>query len=170
MAISGPAGKNTWPSMKLTILTTCRKCDEVPCPGTVSGATTSAIGRWASTANYTTTKSRRARMPDEKREGGPPRSTLLVVDAVIEPSVESEWNEWYDGTHLPEILACPHFQSGVRYIRDGGCVRNYLTIYTLSSEEAVRTPEFGKGRGWGAFKEKVRYSTRLYARLESTHE
>ena len=27
-------------------------------------------------------------MPDEKREGSPPPSTLLVVDAVIEPSVE----------------------------------------------------------------------------------
>jgi hypothetical protein len=109
-------------------------------------------------------------MPDEKREGGPPPSTLLVVDAVIEPSVESEWNEWYDRTHLPEILACPHFQSGARYISDAGGVRNYLTIYTLSSEEAVRTPEFAKARGWGRFKEKVRYSTRLYARLESTHE
>ena len=56
------------------------------------------------------------------------------------------------------------------YISDAGGVRNYLTIYTLSSEEAVRTPEFAKARGWGRFKEKVRYSTRLYARLESTHE
>ena len=63
-----------------------------------------------------------------------------------------------------------YFQSGVRYISDAGGVRNYLTIYTLSSEEAVRTPEFAKARGWGRFKEKVRYSTRLYVRLESTHE
>jgi hypothetical protein len=106
-------------------------------------------------------------MTNKERPGGPLPSTLLVVDAVIEPSVESEWNDWYDSKHLPEILACPHFQSGVRYISDAGGVRNYLTIYTLSSEEAVRTREFAKARGWGPFKEKVRYSTRLYTRLGS---
>jgi hypothetical protein len=109
-------------------------------------------------------------MPDKEREGGPLPSKLLVVDAVIEPSVEAEWNDWYDGKHLPEILACPHFQSGARYVCDADGVRNYLTIYALSSEEAVRTPEFAKARGWGRFKEKVRYSTRLYTRLESVHE
>ncbi len=106
-------------------------------------------------------------MPDKERDGGLLPSTLLVVDAVIEPSVESEWNERYDGKHMPEILACPHFQSGARYVCDTEDTRNYLTIYALSSEEAVITPEFAKARGWGPFKEKVRYTTRLYTLLEA---
>ncbi len=106
-------------------------------------------------------------MPDTERDGGLLPSTLLVVDAVVEPSVESEWNEWYDRKHLPEILACPHFQSGARYVCDAEGVRNYLTIYALASEEAIRTPEFAKARGWGPFKEKVRYTTRLYTRLNA---
>ena len=89
-------------------------------------------------------------MPDGEREGGPLPSTLLVVAAVIEPSVESNWNEWYDRTHLPEILAGPHFQSGARYVCDAEGARNYLTIYPLASEEAVRTPEFCQGARLGA--------------------
>ena len=109
-------------------------------------------------------------MPDKGRESGKLPSALLVVDAVIEPNVESQWNEWYDGTHLPEILACPHFQSGARYLCNAEGARNYLTIYALSSEEAVRTPEFAKARGWGPFKGKVRYTTRLYTRLENAGE
>jgi hypothetical protein len=102
---------------------------------------------------------------DERNDSTLPR-TLLVVDAVIEPSVEAEWNEWYDSEHLPEILACPHFQSGARYVSETEGGRKYLTVYALSSEEAVRTPEFTKARGWGRFKERVRFSTRLYTRLE----
>ena len=105
-------------------------------------------------------------MPDKEHDGGMLPSTLLVVDAAIEPSVESEWNEWYDREHLPEILACPHFQSCARYVCNVEGARNYLTIYALASEEAIRTPEFAKARGWGPFKEKIRYTTRLYTRLK----
>src|SRR5665213_1960383 len=35
---------------------------------------------------------------------------LLVVEAIVDVSIESEWNRWYDRVHLPEILACPYFQ------------------------------------------------------------
>lgn len=96
---------------------------------------------------------------------------LLIVDAVVDPAVEQEWNDWYDNKHLPEILACPHFDAAARYVTkdDGG--RKYLTVYALSSEEAVSTPEFSQARGWAEFKDKVRASTRLYTRFnEAAHE
>jgi hypothetical protein len=102
-------------------------------------------------------------MPDEKREGGPPPSTLLVVDAVIEPSVESEWNEWYDGTHLPEILACPHFQSGVRYISDAGGVRN-ISRSTLFFRGSGKNSGIREGARLGALQ---RESPLLDAHLRS---
>lgn len=111
-------------------------------------------------------KRKRARMDNhEDRAPGPLPRTLLVVDAVIDPAVETEWNDWYDTKHVPEILACPHFKTAARYVSDDNGLRKYLTIYALSSEEAVRTPQFAQARGWAQFKEKVRASTRLYTRL-----
>lgn len=105
---------------------------------------------------------------DRDREGrsGALPPALLVVDAVIDTAVEQAWNAWYDSKHLPEILACPHFQAAARYVSEDHGVRKYLTVYALSSEEAVRTPEFARARGWAEFAEKVRASTRLYTRLE----
>ena len=96
---------------------------------------------------------------------------LLIVDASIDPTVERAWNEWYDTQHLPEILACPHFDAGARYVSEVDGSRKYLTVYRLSCEEAVNTPEFARARGWAEFKERVRASTRLYTRFDgATHE
>ena len=93
---------------------------------------------------------------------------LLIVDASINPAVEEEWNAWYDTQHLPEILACPYFESGARYMNDDGERRRYLTVYMLSSVEAVSTPEFGEARGWAKFKDEVQATTRLYVRVKGT--
>jgi Domain of unknown function (DUF4286) len=96
---------------------------------------------------------------------------ILIVDASVDSEVEQEWNDWYDSEHLPDILACPHFDSAARYVSEHKGQRNYLTVYTLSSEEAVKTPEFARARGWAEFKDRVRASTRLYTRLRgSGHE
>jgi hypothetical protein len=87
---------------------------------------------------------------------------LLIVYATIDPAVEKEWNEWYDKEHLPEILACPQFERGARYLSDDGGSRKYLTVYHLSSEDAVTTPEFLRARGWAKFAARVQSSTRVY--------
>ena len=96
---------------------------------------------------------------------------LLVVAATIDPAVEQEWNAWYNGEHLPEILACPHFDEAARYVSEEHGIRKYLTVYCLASEEAVKTPEFASARGWGQFAEKVHATTRLYKRFHGAiHE
>ncbi|MBV8398159.1 MAG: hypothetical protein JOZ17_05415, partial [Acetobacteraceae bacterium] len=41
---------------------------------------------------------------------------LLIVTATVDSQVEDAWNRWYDETHLPEIVACPGFRSGQRYV------------------------------------------------------
>jgi hypothetical protein len=87
---------------------------------------------------------------------------LLVVEATIDPAVEAAWNQWYDATHLPAILACPHFEAGARYVNEEQSSRRYLTVYRLSSTEAIGTPEFARARGWAQFKDRVHASTRLY--------
>jgi hypothetical protein len=87
---------------------------------------------------------------------------LLVVYATIDPAVEEQWNAWYDSKHLPEILACPHFDYAARYVSDDAGERKYLTVYKLSSPDAVTTREFARARGWAEFTDKVQASTRLY--------
>ncbi|MBN8995055.1 MAG: hypothetical protein J0H94_07500 [Rhizobiales bacterium] len=100
----------------------------------------------------------------DDRAGGT-SNVLLVVSATVDPAVETAWNDWYDNEHLPEILACPHFDEGARYVSEDNGERTYITLYRLSSEEAVKTPEFAGARGWGPFVDKVRASTRLYIRV-----
>ena len=39
---------------------------------------------------------------------------LLIVTVEVDPSIEAEWNRWYDTVHLPDALACPGFRRGRR--------------------------------------------------------
>jgi hypothetical protein len=98
----------------------------------------------------------------EQHDNSASPKALLVVEATIDPAVETAWNAWYDTQHLPEILACPHFESGARYVHQETGERRYLTVYRLTSDQAVGTPEFARARGWGEFKDNVHASTRLY--------
>ena len=91
---------------------------------------------------------------------------LLVVEAVVDPSVEDEWNRWYNEVHLPEITDCPGFIRSARYrsVEQDGKVR-YLALYALDNLEALNSPEFADRRGWGPFADKVDASVRAYRRI-----
>ncbi len=93
-------------------------------------------------------------------------SALLVVNAVIDEAVESAWNDWYNNEHLPEILACPHFAAGARYVTEEDGKRRYLTVYALTSDEALKTPEFASARGWSVYRDQVDATTRLFTKVE----
>lgn len=91
---------------------------------------------------------------------------LLIVTATIDPAVEDDWNRWYNDVHLPEIAECPGFRSAQRYVaneRDG--TRSYVSIYELSSPEAVESAAFGARRGWGPFGDRVRFKTLRFSRI-----
>jgi antibiotic biosynthesis monooxygenase (ABM) superfamily enzyme len=91
---------------------------------------------------------------------------LLVVAATIEPSVEKEWNEWYDTVHLPEIAACPGFLSAQRYVaEESDGMRRYLSVYELQDGDALQSPEFAARRGWGPFAKQVTFKTLRYRRI-----
>jgi antibiotic biosynthesis monooxygenase (ABM) superfamily enzyme len=91
---------------------------------------------------------------------------LLIVTATIEPSVEKEWNAWYNDVHLPEIVECPGFKSAQRYVaqeNDGS--RSYVSVYELSDADALGSAEFGARRGWGPFVNQVKFKTLRYAQI-----
>jgi antibiotic biosynthesis monooxygenase (ABM) superfamily enzyme len=99
----------------------------------------------------------------------PTASHLLVVEATIGPDIETDWNAWYDKTHLPEIAACPGFFSGTRYVStDANGDRRYLTVYELSDPKALRSKEFGERRGWGPFTGKVEFSSRCFSAIRGS--
>ena len=91
---------------------------------------------------------------------------LLIVTATIEPSVEKEWNVWYNDVHLPEIADCPGFKSAQRYVaRENDGSRSYVSVYELSDANALASAEFGQRRGWGPFVAQVKFKTLRYTQI-----
>ena len=102
---------------------------------------------------------------------------LLLVSAQIEEAVEAAWNQWYDGVHLPEALACPGVLRGSRYVSAGDAsltkdgeksrssARTYMAVYELSGPEALETPEFIEMRGWYQFTDKINARTQVFQKL-----
>lgn len=96
---------------------------------------------------------------------------LLVVTATVDESVETEWNDWYDNFHLPEITGCPGFRSSGRYVsEEPGQERRYIAVYEIVGPAALESPAFAARRGWDRFKDKVRFETRHYRRIAKTAE
>ena len=92
---------------------------------------------------------------------------LMVVDVIVDPKVEEEWNVWYDQVHLPDILGCPGFIHAARYVCDEAGARRYLTVYEITGDEVLQSAEFSKRRGWGPFKECVRSSVRTCRQISA---
>lgn len=64
---------------------------------------------------------------------------MVFTDPV--PGREAEYDEWYDGTHLPELLALPGFVAAHRWRRSdsgfpgfAGCPQRNLAIYELDGD------------------------------------
>lgn len=91
---------------------------------------------------------------------------LLIVNVTVDAAVEADWNRWYDDEHLPEIVDCPGFRSGQRYLaEDRSGARRYVTIYELDGAEALESAEFAARRGWGPFLDKIQFQTLRLSRV-----
>ena len=86
----------------------------------------------------------------------------MVTSGRVEPDILEDWNQWYDEVHLPEILECPGFVRGTRYVEEGADGNHFVTVYELNSREALESEEFKKRRGLGPFGERVTVETRLH--------
>lgn len=54
----------------------------------------------------------------------------------MSPDRDGELNEWYDGTHVPELLAVPGFVSARRFRRVGGDGGpEYLAVYEIEADD-----------------------------------
>ena len=88
--------------------------------------------------------------------------TVLVE---IQPAHKTEFNNWYNDVHVPEVMASPGFLSNVRY-EEVGAEGQYMAKYEISGEESLETPEFDKARGWKEMSSVViRSGNALYRRI-----
>jgi hypothetical protein len=92
---------------------------------------------------------------------------LSVVTVDIEPEVEKEFNRWYNDIHVGEVLDCPGWISGARYVAVEGSPK-YLAIYEMENEKALWTPELRAIKGFGPYwKNLEAYRSVVYRRLMS---
>lgn len=73
-----------------------------------------------------------------------PKAILVVQTNPTEPERESEFNEWYTGTHLADVLAVSGYVAATRYqlVEDVELLREqrppsckYLTIYEIDTDD-----------------------------------
>ena len=63
---------------------------------------------------------------------------------------EQQWNDWYSGKRLDELLAVPGFLASQRFLASTRPGRYYLALHSLASLGAFQTPEY-KAMGGGGF-------------------
>lgn len=73
----------------------------------------------------------------------PSRKGFLLVTMQCPPTLEEEFNAWYDSEHIPERVAIPGFLGGLRFICLSGHPR-YLAVYDLAGPEVLETPAYLK--------------------------
>jgi hypothetical protein len=64
-----------------------------------------------------------------------PKGVFVAITNPVSPEREAEYNEWYEGTHLPEVLAVDGFVSAKRYRAVDGEAPKYMAVYELDSED-----------------------------------
>jgi hypothetical protein len=71
-----------------------------------------------------------------------PRTIVLVFTNCADPARGKEFNDWYDNTHVPDVLETPGFVSCTRYemVGDPGPGQgNFLAIYEVESDDLLAT-------------------------------
>ena len=59
------------------------------------------------------------------------------------PTLEEEFNAWYDTEHIAERLAVPGFETALRYVCIDGAPR-YLAMYDVASPDVLNSPAYLK--------------------------
>jgi hypothetical protein len=70
-----------------------------------------------------------------------PRYILTVATTPL-PGREDEYNRWYDGIHLAQVLSLPGFVSAERFVVEDGLAtpaRRYLAVYDIESDDIQAT-------------------------------
>ena len=67
--------------------------------------------------------------------------TFVVLSNPTTPPQEAEYNEWYNKTHIPDVLNVPGFVAAQRFklaetqFADGKPAHRYLALYELETDD-----------------------------------
>ena len=81
------------------------------------------------------------------------KHTFIVFTNSVEGK-ESEYNDWYNRQHIPDVLNVPGFVSAQRFrladtqmSRDGSQAHKYLAIYEIETDDLAGTLKELRARG-----------------------
>jgi hypothetical protein len=69
---------------------------------------------------------------------------LAIVESNCANSAkENEFNEWYNSTHLPDMLELPEMKRAVRFenLKPSNGEAKYLTVYEVETDDIAKTLE-----------------------------
>ena len=75
---------------------------------------------------------------------GPTDSMMVVLTHPEDPARDDEYNFWYSGNHLSDVLLIPGFESASRFkqaISVQGTAPQYAALYQVDSKDVVATQE-----------------------------
>lgn len=76
-----------------------------------------------------------------------PKAMMLVWSSPSDPSREDEYNKWYDGEHLPDVLKLPGFKGATRYkvseaqFAPVNTPAPYVAIYDVDTDDLSAIPQ-----------------------------
>jgi hypothetical protein len=67
------------------------------------------------------------------------RGHIFAYTMSNDPAVEDEWNEWYDGTHVPDMMSAGVFAATTRWERLASprFGPRYLTLYDIAQDDVA---------------------------------
>jgi hypothetical protein len=78
----------------------------------------------------------------------PGAGALLAVAINVDPSVEHEFNEWYNTEHLPQLAAVPGVLCARRFgSQEADRERQYLALYHLTGPDVSNSDAWKKAAG-----------------------
>jgi hypothetical protein len=88
---------------------------------------------------------------------------FLLVLMQVPPAFEEEFNAWYDTEHVPERLAIPGFETGLRFVCLDGAPK-YLAMYDLAGPDVLNSPEYAQvgGANFSPWSKRVLARVRSY--------
>ena len=122
------------------------------------------VDRW--TRNFETASYRR--LLSQGAASGDPE-LINVISTEVLPNRAQEFSAWYSEVHVPEILTCPGWVCGRRFVKQGPG-NAFLAVYQVSDVTTPFASElYEQAVGWDGFETVMVgfHGFRLYERVKS---
>jgi hypothetical protein len=79
----------------------------------------------------------------------------IVRCSFTRPDLEADWNAWYSGEKIAQLLAKPMFRAVQRFRIVDGDGRNYLALWQVTSPDAFATSEYKADWGFAQWQDHI---------------